>query len=139
MERNFTYRAVIQEVALIRKNLLTLKAKWKIPNSEFKQILFIVEEMFSNITRYGYKDGSEHLVELKVMNNSDHIVIEITDDGIPFDPVKYQHAGNTNPAYAEGEGMGLSLIRTFSDDISYRRINQKNHLQVIKRIKSELR
>jgi len=137
MEERFTYRADIQEVPTIRENLATLQARWKISNSEFRQILFIVEELFSNIIRHGFQDTREHEVEVAIMKNTDHIVIEITDDGIPFDPVQYQPESNSNPAHTEEGGMGLSLIKTFSDSFSYRRINQKNHLQVVKWLKTE--
>jgi serine/threonine-protein kinase RsbW len=138
MEQKFTFRADIQEVALIRKNLSSLKAGWNIPNSEFKQILFIVEELFSNIIRHAFNDSGGHEIELSVRKEADRIVIDIIDDGIPFDPVNYQPESISNPVRADEGGMGISLIRTFSDGISYRRINQKNHLQVVKWLKSDL-
>ena len=136
MEQRFIYRPDIQQVPLIRKNLSALKAMWKIPNSEFKQILFIVEELFSNIIRHAFNDSGEHEIEMTVKKEPDHIVLEIIDDGIPFDPVNYQSESVTNPVGAEEGGMGISLVRTFSDGVTYRRINQKNHLQVVKWIKS---
>jgi anti-sigma regulatory factor (Ser/Thr protein kinase) len=136
MEQRFIYRPDIQQVPIIRKNLSVLKAMWKIPNSEFKQVLFIVEELFSNIIRHAFNDSGDHEIELSVKKETDHIVIEITDDGIPFDPVSYQSRSVSNPVGADEGGMGISLVRTFADGVSYRRINQKNHLQVVKWIKS---
>jgi anti-sigma regulatory factor (Ser/Thr protein kinase) len=136
MEQRFQYRSVIQEVPAIRRNLSALKVQWEIPKSEFKQILFIAEELFSNIIRYAFEDTREHIVELAVKKGPDHIILEFIDDGIPFDPLNYRQAGHSDPAATESGGMGLSLVRTFSDSISYQRIQDKNHLEITKWIKS---
>ena len=136
MEQHFQYRSIIQEVPGIRKDLSSLKAEWNIPNSEFKQILFIVEELFSNIIRYAFQDTREHLVEVVIKRNAEHIVLEIEDDGIPFDPTSYLPDVNSDPADAHTSGMGLSLVKTFADSITYQRNNQRNCLEIVKSIKS---
>ncbi len=136
MEYQFQYRSVIQEVPSIRKNLAILKAQWNIPNSEFRQVLFIVEELFSNIIRYAYADSREHLIEMTFRNNAGHIVLEITDDGIPFNPLNYESVGSHTPVDEQASGMGISLVRALADSISYQRIDRKNCLKVIKNIKS---
>lgn len=121
---------------MIRKDLAALKNKWNLPNSEFKQVLFIVEELFSNIIRYAYPDSREHLVEMTFINETGRIEIEITDDGIPFNPLDYESGGSPTPVDAHVSGMGISLVRALADSISYERIGHKNCLKILKNLKS---
>jgi anti-sigma regulatory factor (Ser/Thr protein kinase) len=136
MQKRFQYRSIIQEVPAIRKDLSSLKEQWNIPDSEFKQIIFIVEELFSNIIRHAYQDTREHQVELVAKKIAADIILEIRDDGVPFDPVSYHPELNSNPADAQSSGMGLSLVKTFADSISYQRSNHRNCLEIVKSIKS---
>jgi anti-sigma regulatory factor (Ser/Thr protein kinase) len=136
MVEHFQHRAVIQEVPIIRKNLTSVAQKWGIPKSEQRQILFIIEELFSNITRYGFTDNREHLVDIMVKIENGAIFIEIVDDGLPFDPLTYKSGGETDPVSLNSGGMGLSLVRAFSDSISYQRNGEKNQILITKRIKS---
>jgi anti-sigma regulatory factor (Ser/Thr protein kinase) len=130
MDRAFQYPSHIQEIPLIRKDLEFLKKEWAIPESEIRQILVIIEELFSNIIRYAYDDNLEHLVDVRLVNRIDHVEIEIIDDGIPFNPMEYQTGASSDPG-----GMGLTLIKTFSSNISYQRSSGKNHLYIAKKIK----
>jgi hypothetical protein len=42
-----------------------------------------------------------------------------------------------DPATSDAGGMGLTLIRAFSSNISYQRISKKNHLKITKKVKSK--
>lgn len=135
MEHIFHYKSDIQEIPLIRKNLAELTRSWALPPSESRQIEVIIEELFSNILRFAYEDAQEHLIEIRVVKEEYEIGIEIIDDGIPFNPLEYRSLPSSDPAESNAGGMGLSLVKTFSDSITYRRWNQKNHLQITKMIK----
>lgn len=136
MEVTFTYRSEIQEIPSIRENLGKLQSEWSIPESEMRQIGVMIEEIFSNILRYAYTDSLEHLIQIHLKKDEEEITIQITDDGIPFDPLKHEPGPLSDPAMSVDRGMGLTLIKTFSSSISYQRINQKNQLTITKRIKS---
>ena len=66
MERSFQYSSNIQEIPRIRKDLEFLKTEWAIPESDNKQILVIIEELFSNIVRYAFADKNEHHVDIRL-------------------------------------------------------------------------
>jgi anti-sigma regulatory factor (Ser/Thr protein kinase) len=136
MEYRIKYRAFIQEVPAIRKDLSSVGTLWGVPRSDFKQIIFIVEEIFSNIVRFAYRDKLEHYVEIVLTREDEKISLEIIDDGIPFDPLQYRPSGPSDPAALDAGGMGLTLVRTFADTISYQRTGQTNHLMVTKWIKT---
>lgn len=137
MEKIYQYKSEIQEIQLIRENLASLANLWKIPESELRQIGVIIEELFSNIIRFAYDDNLEHLIDIRLLKADGEIRIEIIDDGIPFNPMDHQLGAVSDPAASEVGGMGLTLVRTFSDSIVYSRINRRNRLEITKKIKSQ--
>ena len=136
MEQLYKYRSQIQEIPTIRKNLTELQSLWAIPDSEMRQVRLIIEEIFSNIIRYAFTDTLEHLVHVQLKKVNSEISIQITDDGIPFNPLEYHPGTNSNPASSVDGGMGLTLIKTFSTSITYERVNSNNQLLITKKIKS---
>lgn len=137
MDQSFQYRSHIQEIQHIRKDLEFLEREWSIPESELRQILVIIEEIFSNIVRYAYEDKLEHTIEVKLGCKDSEVEIEIIDDGMAFNPLDYHLGPLSDPATQDAGGMGLTLIRTFSSDISYQRMAGKNHLKITKEVKSK--
>lgn len=65
MEKVFQYRSEIQDLPLIRQDLSGLAVVGNIPESELRQIIVIVEELFSNITRFAFEDSREHFIEIQ--------------------------------------------------------------------------
>lgn len=137
MNQAFKYRAHIQEIPQIRQDLEFLKEEWAIPKSEIRQILVIIEELFSNIVRYAFEDGEEHTIDIRLGKSENEIEIEIIDDGLDFNPLEYQLEPLADPATSDAGGMGLTLIQAFSSKISYQRISKKNHLKITKKVKSK--
>jgi serine/threonine-protein kinase RsbW len=137
MERVFQYKSEIQEIPLLRANLANLAISWELPESEERQIGVIVEELFSNIVRFAFEDQEDHLIEIRMKKRERMISIVIIDDGIPFNPLEYRHRPILDPAAPDYGGMGLTLVQTFSDSVVYHRINEKNHLEITKKIKSK--
>ncbi|HER09763.1 MAG TPA: ATP-binding protein [Bacteroides sp.] len=136
MEHSFHYTNHIQDLSRIHADLAKLAAEWSIPVSELRQVTVIVEELLSNIIRFAFDDPDDHSIEVKVSKSDRLITIRITDDGIPFNPVDYHPAPVSDPASSNTGGMGIILVRTFSDSIEYKRAGQRNHLTVFKFIKS---
>jgi anti-sigma regulatory factor (Ser/Thr protein kinase) len=137
MHHFYRYRAHIQEIPRIRDDLEFLKSEWSIPQSETRQILVIVEEIFSNIVRYAFNDKKEHHVDIRLGIIDNQIEIEFIDDGIDFNPLEYQISPLPDPTTSDAGGMGLTLIRTFSNQIEYNRLSGKNHLKITKKVKSK--
>jgi anti-sigma regulatory factor (Ser/Thr protein kinase) len=134
MEESFQYRSEIHEIPNIRRDLGELESAWKIPESKMRQIRVIVEELFSNIVRFGYEDDDEHVIEIRMYRSENIIEIEIIDDGIAFNPLEYSQDPTGDPALVELGGMGLTLVRTFSSNMSYQRKGGKNQLKIEKKI-----
>lgn len=137
MERTFKYSNDIQDVSRIRSDLSILAAEWSIPDSELRQVIVIIEELLSNIIRFAFIDSHEHLIEVQISKTDRVLSIRITDDGIPFNPLDYHPVPIADPASSDAGGMGIILVRTFSDSLEYKRDKNRNHLTVTKVIKSK--
>ena len=137
MERTFKYKNDIQDVSSISTDMSQLTSAWSIPDSELKQVVVIIEELLSNIIRFAFKDPDDHVIEVRIGKDERVLTIRITDDGIPFNPLDYHPSPITDPASSDAGGMGIILVRTFSDSIGYKRENNENRLTITKVIKSK--
>jgi anti-sigma regulatory factor (Ser/Thr protein kinase) len=82
--------------------------------------------------RYAAPQGGELRVDVSIKIGADGIVIEIDDDGIPFDPCgRRNEALPTTLAEAPDGGFGLRIVRHVASTMRYERTaNQRNRLIV---------
>ena len=137
MKKKFQYKSEVQSIATIRKDMEDLAESWDIPSSEAKQITLVLEELFSIIINYAFKDKTNQDIGFIISQNDGIIHLLLSDDGIPFNPLEYNPEQLSDPASSDDGGMGLSLIRVFADSIEYKREAQKNHLLIQKTIRSQ--
>ncbi|MDZ4765482.1 MAG: anti-sigma factor antagonist [Chloroflexota bacterium] len=94
-----------------------------------------VDETCTNVIEHGYAlrriDG---VIEIVCSVEYNRFVITITDDSAAFDPLHISEPVHGLPA--EGRtpgGWGITFIKRFMDEVSYRYADQRNHL-VMKKI-----
>ena len=93
-------------------------------------LLVAVEEAFVNICSYAYPDGAGE-VELACGADGDEFVLEISDRGRPFDVLSLPHPDITlDIVDRDIGGLGVYFIRKLTDEVSYRRENGQNILQM---------
>jgi serine/threonine-protein kinase RsbW len=85
-------------------------------------LALIVEELVTNIVKYGYAGADAGPLQLTVTLADGRVVGTLVDAGAPFDPT----ATATPDVEAEMDdrhigGLGVHLVRTMSEDFSYRR------------------
>lgn len=94
----------------------------------------ILEEMISNIVKYGYDDDGKHEIDVVLRFRTSEIIVELSDDGHPFDPVRHRgNQGNDASVPVEQRrigGLGIHLVRQMSEKITYRRENDRNILRI---------
>jgi len=78
-----------------------------------------IEELFTNIVKYGQRDGSDIGLELDVRDGC--VVIEVIDrDADPFDPTAAREVDVDKGLDERQEGgLGIHLIRSIMDYIKY--------------------
>ena len=97
----------------------------------------VLEELTLNINNYGNYGGYDGIRQIEITLNSepDRLIIEVVDDGSPFDPTNDAALPDTNAPIEDRTvgGLGLHLVRTMMDELSYRREQGKNHLAMVAR------
>jgi anti-sigma regulatory factor (Ser/Thr protein kinase) len=92
-----------------------------------------LEEIFSNIVFYGFHDQDEHQIAISLSLRNNTLVLEIEDDGIPFNPLESKTPDLAIPIEErETGGMGIHIARGLVDEIEYIRKQDKNILVVKK-------
>lgn len=95
------------------------------------EIQLAVEETLVNVFNYAYVDR-EGEVEIICNTERNDLIIEIVDSGIPFNPLAYGEPDVTaDVAERKIGGLGVFLIRKVMDEVRYRRVADKNILDLI--------
>jgi len=91
------------------------------------------DELLNNIIVYGYDDDNEHEIEVDVELKGERLVINIADDGIPFNPFK-QSPPDTMLSVEERKmgGLGIHIVKNLMDEYNYKRNVDKNIITLVK-------
>lgn len=86
-----------------------------------------LDEILTNVISYGYPEGGEHVITVRLKLSAAELVIEVEDDGRPFNPLGTA-APDTEQSPDERPigGLGLHLVRKVMDRLEYRREHGKN-------------
>lgn len=106
------------------------------PMKTVMQINVVIDEIFSNIVRYGYpKKAGPVTVELLHNADADTVSLRFTDEGIPYNPLKKEDPDVTLSAQERGiGGLGIFMVKKMMDEVKYAYENDKNILTVTKKL-----
>ena len=104
------------------------------PDLVFKLNL-VLEELGVNIVNYSGATGD---IEISLASDGERVTVEISDDGRPFNPLLDQETPDISAPLGNRPigGLGIHLVRSMMDEMSYSREDGKNKLAMTKR-KSE--
>ena len=89
-----------------------------------------VEEMGSNIIKYGY-EGGEHTIHVSVFVGAEAVRVRLEDDGKPFDPFARPELDLEATLAEDGEGgVGIELIRKVCQRVAYERAGDRNVVEM---------
>jgi anti-sigma regulatory factor (Ser/Thr protein kinase) len=103
-----------------------------LPSKRIREIELALEEAIVNICHYAYPADSGEIAVTCTVDAQQCFTIEIVDWGVPFDPLSLAAPGLTDDlADRQVGGLGVFLIRKLMDDVTYRRDNDCNILQLM--------
>ena len=101
------------------------------PKGTFRVDLALAEAV-TNIIDYAFDDEAEHSIEVTLQYANHKATIQITDDGKPFDPLQAPEVVLPRSLEeAQEGGLGIRLIRHYTDECHYRRQDGKNLLSMV--------
>jgi serine/threonine-protein kinase RsbW len=91
-----------------------------------------LEEVLNNILCFGYADLETHKIEVRFAVDATAATLEISDDGIEFDPTRHTPASASETTDPTTGGLGLLFVRRLMDEVTFERVGDRNHLTLRK-------
>jgi len=125
----FELKSKLSELQTLCRHLEDCGDVMELPQKCLLEINLGLDELFTNIISYGFGDESEHQIKFSLAKDRETLVVQVEDDGIPFNPldaagpVESQDLDSINIG-----GLGIHLVKEVMDDIDYQRVEGKNKL-----------
>ncbi len=124
----------LSEIAKVHPALENFGQRCSLSPKTLFEINLILEEVLANIISYAYGDNQWHEIVVRADIGSDELVIEVEDDGRPFNPLQIPPPDLERPLeQRKVGGLGLHLVRELTSSIEYTRREDKNHLVMRKK------
>ena len=102
------------------------------PPPRVAAIELAVEEALTNICHYAYLGGAGEVEVSCTQDEPQRLCIDIIDTGVPFDILTVPAPDLTaDLATRAVGGLGVFLLRTMVDEVTYRRDNNQNILRLV--------
>lgn len=136
--KHFVIENQVKELTAMAEKIKQLADEWELPQALALNINLVVEEALTNIIFYAFPDKNIHEIKVSVILSNNLLTIEITDNGIPFNPLTQQQPDITLPAEKRPVGgLGIFLISQIMDKMYYKRQKNQNILKLNKSIRYE--
>ena len=137
-EYSFELKSNLSELDNLCQNLEDLGQKIGLSKKMVFEINLALDELFTNIISYGYKDEEEHVIKVTITPQNEELCLCIEDDGVPFNPIDFE---TTDVACSVENckigGLGIHIMRKLMDEICYERCKDKNVLTLKKQLAKE--
>lgn len=100
-----------------------------IPREGWSHLQLALDEIVSNIIKYGYDDGDTHLIRISCSVKDEFLQMEIFDDSRPFNVLEKKDPDTAASLQARPiGGLGIFLVKKLLDGHEYTRDGNVNHL-----------
>ncbi len=118
----------------LRVFLERIALSWKLTPRQLFEINLILEELCTNYIEHAGGDEKSSL-EINLSSDSSNLAITVKDNGPPFNPTKVAVPDFNLPIdQRSAGGIGLHLVRQYTDEILYSRKNGKNITRMKKKL-----
>ena len=103
-----------------------------VPDRTIHHVRLVIEELVSNIVRYGFDDAAPHRIEVDIRSEPRRVAVTIEDTGRAFDP----NAAPPPPLDQPLEerrlgGLGIFLVKKLTSELAYTRVDNRNRVRAI--------
>ena len=129
-------KAEINDITAVTEFIEAELERVECPMKAMMQINVAIDELYSNIVRYGYPDEPGPIT-VKFVERSDPktVYIRFEDEGIPYNPLTKEDPDVTLSAEERSiGGLGIFVVKKTMDDVKYKYENGKNILTIKKLI-----
>jgi anti-sigma regulatory factor (Ser/Thr protein kinase) len=126
-------KARIENLGALAEVAIGLASRQGFSEGRLREIELAMEEALVNIFHYAYPEGQSGEAEVRSgITEEGHLFVEIMDQGSPFD-VQSAPAPDFNSPFSDRPvgGLGIHLIRTLADHMTYLRKADTNILTLV--------
>jgi len=103
-----------------------------IPQDKRFALEVCVEEIVTNVIKYGYPEDQVGEITIRLDNQSDQLIIQIEDAGVPFDPTKAKEVDIHQDLMDRPiGGLGIHMVKKMMSEVRYERVESRNLLTMI--------
>ncbi len=113
-------------------------AQWERAKPLIPTLNMALDDLLNNVVQYAFpNDPTEHQIEVEGEVRDEWVILTITDEGIPFNPLTVAPPDLSLLLHErELGGLGIHLVRSMFDEVTYQRHVGRNVLTVKKRLVS---
>lgn len=126
---HFTLKNQLADLAPLAERIRNSVTDLGLTERDLFCIDLVCDELITNTIKYGYTDTAEHEIAVNLSVRPHEIVIELEDDGQPFNPLN-NSAPDTTLALQDRPigGLGIHLLREMMDHCEYRHAGGRNYV-----------
>ena len=134
---SFELNSKLSELKALNQHLIAFGRNTGLSETSIPKIYVCLDELFTNIVSYGFKDDLEHKVKFTMRVDDNMLTVSIEDDGVPFNPLEKKAVElPADVTSAKIGGLGIHITRELMDKIFYERKREKNKLTLNKIIQT---
>ena len=134
-ERHLLIHNDIQQIPQLADFVETIAEEKHLDHSLTLSLNLALEEAVTNVIMYAYPEGTDGLVDIEAIIREHSLSFVISDSGQPFDPTAQPDADvSQSIENRQVGGLGIYLVRSIMDNVSYERNGGKNILSMTKNI-----
>ncbi len=121
---------------IMNEQLARLVKDWEIADDVAFSMNLALEEIVTNIIDYGYKGVEDYDIIIRFTLEKRRLRIQIKDNAPEFNPLDVKDPDDLDKPLEERNvgGLGIHLVKKFTDNFSYRRSNGKNIVTLTKNL-----
>ncbi len=131
-------RNSLDEIDRLFQNIRSFGEAHGLNRKQAFQLNLVIEELFTNIVSYAYRDRDEHWILVTISCGDGRLTVRIEDDGIPFNPAAARKPNLKGPVEDRKiGGLGIHLCKELMNNMQYRRENDRNILTLTKTLPTD--
>ena len=127
----FTYRNDIDQLSKLTADIEEFSREYGISEEAHYALNLCLDEVFTNIISYGFKDRpEEYVIEIELDANWGELKAVVRDSGVPFNPMANACYPDTKSRVEDRQigGLGVYFLDQYMDDVEYKREDGLNVL-----------
>jgi anti-sigma regulatory factor (Ser/Thr protein kinase) len=128
----------ISGIGIMNEQLAKMCKEWTISKDVAFSMNLALEEIVTNIIQHGYHGHEEYDITIRFSLEKHNMRIQIKDSSPEFNPLAIAEPIDLDKPVEDRNigGLGIHLVKKFTDNFSYRRMNSKNVITLLKSIEN---